>query len=102
MNTAKLLLVPCVVLLFTCCLLASGDGKDKEASASTASRMQPDKMKEKAAEAEAFCRKKQYSTDFCLLADMNIHSGYERMVVWNFITDTVERSLLVGHGCGQD
>jgi hypothetical protein len=102
MNTAKLLAIPCVVLLFTCCLLASGDGKDQQATASTAARLEPGKLKQKAAEAKAFCLKKKYNTDFCLLADMNIHSGYERMVVWNFNTDTVERSLLVGHGCGQE
>jgi len=64
--------------------------------------LQLDKLRQKAAAAKAYCEKKKFNTDFCLLADMSIHSGYERMVTWNFTTDTIENTMLVGHGCGSN
>lgn len=68
----------------------------------THARLHHDKLKQKAAEAKAFCLQRNYNPEFCLLADLGIHSGYDRLVVWNFKTDTVEKSMLVGHGCGEN
>jgi hypothetical protein len=97
MNIAKLFCF-CSLILFASCQLSSRDEIKREVKAA---RVEPDKLRKKAAEAKEFCRKKQYSSDFCLLADMSVHSGYERMVIWNFVTDTIEKSMLVGHGCGE-
>jgi hypothetical protein len=102
MKTAKLLHVLYWTILVTGYGLATPDKVEKEMFRAPASRLQPERLKQKAAEAKAFCREHSYNTDFCLLADMSIHSGYERMVAWNFKTDTIEKSLLVGHGCGQN
>jgi hypothetical protein len=103
MKTAQLICILSLFILSTGCDLAAANKTGKETPRlSAASRLQADKLKQKAAEAKTFCMQRNYNTDFCVLADMSIHSGYERMVVWNFKTDTVERSLLVGHGCGEN
>jgi hypothetical protein len=60
------------------------------------------RMEEKAKEALTFCEKNGYSTDFCILIDMNIHSGKNRMFIYDFINKKVERSSLCAHGCGKD
>lgn len=58
------------------------------------------KIKNKAHEAQIFCKLHKYNTEFCFLADMGLHSGVRRFFVWNFKTDTISNSYLVGHGCG--
>ena len=61
-----------------------------------------EKITEKAREAKIFCKKHKYNTDFCLLADMSLHSGIKRLFVWDFKKDTISNRYLVGHGCGDD
>jgi hypothetical protein len=56
---------------------------------------------EKAKEALAFCKANGYSTDFCILVDMKIHSGKHRMFVYNFKDQEVERKALCAHGRGK-
>jgi hypothetical protein len=56
----------------------------------------------KAGEAFAFCEKKGFNTDFCILIDMKVHSGKYRMFIWDFNTRQVERKALCAHGCGKD
>lgn len=58
------------------------------------------KLKRKAKEALQFCKQKKYNTSFCILIDMQIHSGLKRFYVWDFNRDTIRFSYLVGHGCG--
>jgi hypothetical protein len=55
-------------------------------------------LKAKAAEALAFCRKNEYSTDRCLLIDMSLHSGVKRFFVYDLVADTIAKSYLVTHG----
>ena len=43
---------------------------------------------EKAKEALEFCKSNHYNTEFCVLVDMRIHSGKNRMFVWDFETKT--------------
>ncbi|MGC4041719.1 MAG: murein L,D-transpeptidase catalytic domain family protein [Flavobacterium sp.] len=57
-------------------------------------------IESKAREALAFCRKKNYSEDFCILIDMSIHSGLNRFFVYDFNKNKTTMSMLVGHGCG--
>ena len=61
-----------------------------------------DRLKEKAKESLAYCKENNMNTDFCILIDMKIHSGKNRMFVWNFKTNTVERAALAAHGVGRD
>lgn len=59
------------------------------------------RLKQKANEAMIFCEKNNYNTDFCILIDMKIHSGRNRMFVWNFKTNNIDRKALCAHGCGK-
>ena len=56
----------------------------------------------KAKEALAYCERHDMNTDFCLLFDVKIHSGKNRMFVWDFKGDSVLTSSLCAHGCGKD
>ena len=59
------------------------------------------RLKQKANEAITFCENNNYNTDFCILIDMRIHSGKNRMFVWNFKTKDIDRQALCTHGCGK-
>lgn len=59
------------------------------------------RLEQKATEAIAFCEKNNYNTDFCILIDMKIHSGRNRMFVWNFKTKSIDKKALCAHGCGK-
>lgn len=61
-----------------------------------------ERLKVKAKEALTFCKENKMNTDFCILIDMKIHSGKNRMFVWNFKTNSVERAALCAHGVGRD
>jgi len=56
----------------------------------------------KANEALEFCKVNNYNTDFCILIDMSIHSGKNRMFIYNFNKKEVERSALCAHGSGKN
>lgn len=58
------------------------------------------RLKKHAEAARIFCMRNNMDLKLCLLADMQVHSGKERMVVWDFSKDTVIASGLVSHGCG--
>jgi hypothetical protein len=55
---------------------------------------------EKAKEALEYCKNQGFNTDFCILADMGIHSGKNRMFIWDFKNDSINKSGLCSHGCG--
>lgn len=38
----------------------------------------------KAGEAQSFCKKNNFNTDFCILIDMSLHSGLSRFFVYDF------------------
>lgn len=57
-------------------------------------------IKKHAKEAKVFCARRNMNTELCLLADLGIHSGKERLVVWDFRKDTIMASGMVSHGCG--
>lgn len=58
-------------------------------------------LKNKAKEAYDFCSNNGYDTNYCLLFDVSIHSGKNRMFLWNFKNDTIEMQSLCAHGCGK-
>lgn len=51
-------------------------------------------------EATSYCQKKKLCTDFFILIDYSIHSGKERLFIYNFNTEKFVNSYLVSHGCG--
>ncbi len=59
-----------------------------------------DKTRQKAKDAPAFCKTKNFNTDFCILIDMSLHSGVKRFFIWDFQQDTITHRFLVGHGRG--
>ena len=59
------------------------------------------KLRSKANEAKEFCKKKSFNTEFCLLADMSVHSGRKRIFIWDLTKDTITDSGLCSHGCGE-
>ena len=62
---------------------------------------QPNRLKDKAEEALAYCNEAGYSTDLVILIDMKIHSGKERFFVYDFKGDSILDAGVVSHGCGQ-
>ncbi len=58
------------------------------------------RLKTKADEAKAYCKKHDFDTTFCILIDMKIHSGKNRMFVWDFGKKSIRNSGLCCHGFG--
>jgi hypothetical protein len=56
----------------------------------------------KSKEALTFCKSNQLNQKFCVLIDMNIHSGLKRFFVWSFENDSLMDAFLVSHGCGDN
>lgn len=50
-------------------------------------------------EAYQFCQMQGMNTDFCILIDMDIHSGKKRFFVYDFNERKVINRALVSHGC---
>jgi len=61
-----------------------------------------DRLTSKVSEAYKYCTDNDMNTDFCILIDMNIHSGKNRLVVWDFKNDSIIKQGLVSHGCGNE
>ncbi len=59
----------------------------------------PLKTKNKASEALDYCKANKLNTDFCILVDMSVHSGKNRLFVYNFNSDSIISSGLCAHGC---
>ncbi|MDH6307607.1 hypothetical protein M2451_000057 [Dysgonomonas sp. PFB1-18] len=59
------------------------------------------RLKAKADSAKAYCKAKNFSTQYCFLVDFSIHSGKNRFFVWDFAKDTIKYSSLCCHGYGQ-
>ncbi len=51
-------------------------------------------------EALTYCKANNLNIDYCILIDMNIHSGKKRLYVVDFKNDSIDHSALVAHGCG--
>ena len=54
----------------------------------------------KAEEALAYVESKGMNTDFCILIDFSLHSGYKRFFIWDFNAKRVVESFMVSHGAG--
>jgi hypothetical protein len=59
----------------------------------------PIKTKNKAVDALQYCKEKGFNTEFCVFVDMSIHSGKNRLIIWQFKNDSIIKSGLCSHGC---
>lgn len=82
----------CMTLLSSCTYLTT----EKKL---LADEYTPD-VKSKGMEALAYCKENQLNTDFCILIDMNIHSGKNRLLVYDFNEEAILNAALCSHGCG--
>lgn len=94
MNFKKFIYIILISSFFICC------GNTIFSDPKGAPIVNIDRLRAKSVEAIDFCRSKKFNTDFCILADMSLHSGVKRLFVWDFNKDTILYSFLVGHGCG--
>jgi len=53
-------------------------------------------------EAKDYCTKHKVNTDFYILIDLSVHSGLNRLYVWDFNKNEVTHSFTVSHGCGKN
>lgn len=51
-------------------------------------------------EASQYCKHEGINQEFCILIDMSIHSGKDRMFVYSFEKGEIVDSALCSHGCG--
>ena len=66
----------------------------------TTNVVEPDpKLKLKTGEALLYCKENQLNTDYCILIDMGIHSGKNRLFIYDFTQDSIVSSGLCSHGC---
>lgn len=63
-------------------------------------RDKSERIKAKASEALQYCKKHHLDTSFCILIDMKIHSGKNRLFVFDFQKGKSVKKGLVSHGCG--
>tara|TARA_B110000285_G_C14908046_1_gene506522 strand:- start:230 stop:838 length:609 start_codon:yes stop_codon:yes gene_type:complete len=54
----------------------------------------------KANEALEYCKENKLNTEFCILVDMRVHSGKNRLYIYDFGKDSIISSGLCSHGCG--
>ncbi|WP_205529477.1 murein L,D-transpeptidase catalytic domain-containing protein [Taibaiella koreensis] len=94
-----------LILLFLPFYIGCGAGAAGESTYSTGletpfRHIDVQHFRQQARLAKPFCAREGMNTRICLLADMNIHSGKARLVVWDFSKDTFVVAGLVSHGCG--
>ncbi len=59
-----------------------------------------DRLRLKADSAFIYAKQKGFDTKYCLLVDFSIHSGRDRLFVWDFTNDTIKYAGLCCHGYG--
>lgn len=49
-----------------------------------------------------YCVKNNLQKNYYMLVDLNIHSGKKRFFIYDFKKDTIVKSYMVSHGCGDN
>ncbi|MCT4580517.1 MAG: murein L,D-transpeptidase catalytic domain family protein [Flavobacteriales bacterium] len=60
------------------------------------------RLQNKAKEALTYCKKNKMNSNYCVLIDMHIHSGRNRLFLWDFKANKIVLSGLCSHGCGDE
>lgn len=89
----KKILLP-LFLLFICASFRFSREAEKNGAS--------ERIRQKGAEALAYCKQKNFNTDFCILIDLKDHSGKKRAYLWNFKKDSVVLKGMCSHGCGSN
>lgn len=53
----------------------------------------------KATDALTYCKDNNFNTQYCVLVDMSIHSGKNRLFIWDFKKQEIIKKGLCSHGC---
>lgn len=61
-----------------------------------------ERLRVKADSALIYSKSKGFDTKYCILIDFSIHSGRNRMFVWDFANDTIKYAGLCCHGYGNN
>lgn len=93
-----------ILFLFSCNMLGKNQAeifpREKNVSAIANASTFTLILRNRAAEARAYSRQKNFSTRYCFLIDMSIPSGKKRFFVYDFLTNRIVYSGLVSHGSG--
>ncbi len=94
-----------MALILSCCqkdnkeILVSKNENKTEIIAEQTPRIEIDYSKYYA-EAKGYARQNNLNTDKFILIDLGLHSGYKRFFVYDFKENTISKSYMVSHGCG--
>jgi hypothetical protein len=101
MKSFAFLSIAIFCLFISCgCLSRSEAGSRSDTEEKVAGQeLNYQRLKKYAGKAKEYCSRNKMDTGICLLADMRVHSGMERFVVWDFDKDTIKVAGLVSHGC---
>jgi hypothetical protein len=94
-----ILFIPMMVFYFTSCISPDPVGANGTLADKSKPYLNFSKTKSIAASALSYCKSKNFNADYCILIDMSLHSGVNRFFVWDFLSDTISYTCLVGHGC---
>jgi len=95
----KSFLLKITISLLVLFYLASFQNKNEEIFTNNSDRQV--KLSVKAKEALTYCNNNGFSEEQCILIDMGIHSGKERLFLWSFKQDSIILKSLCSHGCGK-
>jgi len=87
----------CLVLPFSSCSGLSSDDKEDSEDGLIHQEM---KTKEKVQEALDYCEANGFNSNLSILIDMSVHSGKNRLMLWDLKAESLLYSCLVSHGCG--
>ena len=73
--------------------------KQKETPLSNAKPITTIPIQPKALKAKSFCKANGLNTNICILIDMGLHSGKNRLFVYDLKKDSIISSALCSHGC---
>ena len=82
-----------VLTVLLCLFSVVGNSSDK--------KLLLEHLRLKAIPAKEYCKSKGFSEQHCILVNFSIHSGKQRLFVWDFEKDTVSYSSLCTHGMGR-
>ncbi|MBC8048201.1 MAG: murein L,D-transpeptidase catalytic domain family protein [Fimbriimonadaceae bacterium] len=99
-----ILFIAVAIILFSCNTNSAQQAINKEniilpSAKHNIDSIQYQNLINRSEEAFTFCTKKKYNTDYCLLINMQKHSGTFRFYVWDFNAKHAVDSGLVSHGC---
>lgn len=101
----KILITTSIIILSSwgllCCNTKAQQTDDEGGSAQkTEKQIRYERIQGKALLAKEYIKSKKMNEQFCILIDFSIHSGENRLFVWDFVNDTIKYTGLCCHGMG--